>query len=195
MALAWNAGWVNSPRGFKSRILRRSGATGTAHGCPVAPESPSDKHGRWSESHRRHGLARVSCDIRRLVVLPVRAASVVGAHRLHLACTGHGDADHRGARGRAGGAAGGRHTQTRPATGIRHAAVGADAAQRGDRCPGGRRHVNRRHGDQRDLAVVGQCRDVVVRDLRCRCSDRAPGDRRVLPGFRRRNAAATAQTD
>lgn len=22
MALAWNAGWVNSPRGFKSRILR-----------------------------------------------------------------------------------------------------------------------------------------------------------------------------
>src|ERR1700732_4908674 len=23
MALAWNAGWVNSPRGFKSRILRR----------------------------------------------------------------------------------------------------------------------------------------------------------------------------
>src|SRR5437588_7777432 len=26
MALAWNAGWVNSPRGFKSRILRtRSG--------------------------------------------------------------------------------------------------------------------------------------------------------------------------
>src|SRR6218665_1469994 len=25
MALAWNAGWVNSPRGFKSRILRRWG--------------------------------------------------------------------------------------------------------------------------------------------------------------------------
>jgi hypothetical protein len=24
MALAWNAGWVNSPRGFKSRILRNS---------------------------------------------------------------------------------------------------------------------------------------------------------------------------
>jgi hypothetical protein len=24
MALAWNAGWVNSPRGFKSRILRSS---------------------------------------------------------------------------------------------------------------------------------------------------------------------------
>jgi hypothetical protein len=23
MALAWNAGWVNSPRGFKSRILRK----------------------------------------------------------------------------------------------------------------------------------------------------------------------------
>src|ERR1700749_824915 len=27
MALAWNAGWVNSPRGFKSRILR------TQFGC------------------------------------------------------------------------------------------------------------------------------------------------------------------
>src|SRR5262245_40233092 len=27
MALAWNAGWVNSPRGFKSRILRCCGVT------------------------------------------------------------------------------------------------------------------------------------------------------------------------
>jgi hypothetical protein len=31
MALAWNAGWVNSPRGFKSRILRNR--TQLVHGA------------------------------------------------------------------------------------------------------------------------------------------------------------------
>src|ERR1700694_4168667 len=33
MALAWNAGWVNSPRGFKSRILR------TRSGCVLLTDS------------------------------------------------------------------------------------------------------------------------------------------------------------
>ena len=32
MALAWNAGWVNSPRGFKSRILR------TRFGCATSQQ-------------------------------------------------------------------------------------------------------------------------------------------------------------
>lgn len=44
MALAWNAGWVNSPRGFKSRILRQvvRSADGNADGNNVG----------WSASHR-----------------------------------------------------------------------------------------------------------------------------------------------
>src|ERR1700730_11981421 len=33
MALAWNAGWVNSPRGFKSRILRHRSSSVEARPC------------------------------------------------------------------------------------------------------------------------------------------------------------------
>lgn len=35
MALAWNAGWVNSPRGFKSRILRAAAGVGRFGRKPV----------------------------------------------------------------------------------------------------------------------------------------------------------------
>src|ERR1700727_1197634 len=38
MALAWNVGWVNSPRGFKSRILRsRSKARPATTSCVSSP--------------------------------------------------------------------------------------------------------------------------------------------------------------
>ena len=43
MALAWNAGWVNSPQGFKSPILRtRSGVRPAGTDGSVAPSGPSD---------------------------------------------------------------------------------------------------------------------------------------------------------
>lgn len=48
MALAWNAGWVNSPRGFKSRILRQvvRSADGNADG------NVDGNNVGWSASHR-----------------------------------------------------------------------------------------------------------------------------------------------
>ena len=45
MALAWKAGWVNSPRGFESRILRQlksvSTPAGAARGCAGRPDATS----------------------------------------------------------------------------------------------------------------------------------------------------------
>lgn len=46
MALAWNAGWVNSPRGFKSRILRHRSAPRTRtkrFGVESVPQAGSNQ--------------------------------------------------------------------------------------------------------------------------------------------------------
>lgn len=56
MALAWNAGWVNSPRGFKSRILRtQPGARPAATRGRAPGHTIEEAYG----PHRCGALARV----------------------------------------------------------------------------------------------------------------------------------------
>ena len=63
-----------------------------------------------------------------------------------------------------------------------------------DRAARAGRRADHRHRDQRDLAQPGQRRALAVRHLRRRRGDRAARHLRVLPGVRRRAAAAAAQT-
>src|SRR4051812_25722017 len=58
MALAWKAGWVNSPRGFESRILRHSApwASRVTTGSMKATRSGTD----WSSSKLADGVALTS---------------------------------------------------------------------------------------------------------------------------------------
>src|SRR6202022_2837610 len=53
MALAWNAGWVNSPRGFKSRILRRR-----MWGAPVAVAPRTQRSMSACRRRLRRGMGR-----------------------------------------------------------------------------------------------------------------------------------------
>src|SRR5882757_1220950 len=91
MALAWNAGWVNSPQGFKSPILRtRSGCVQLADSL-VATRPTSNEEGYGP--HRCGGLARVVFYRRRCPLLLLRLAALARAARRHLSHTGHGVAD------------------------------------------------------------------------------------------------------
>src|SRR5574337_1644249 len=196
MALAWNAGWVNSPRGFKSRILRtRSEARPDQNRARLAPRaalnSPAIR--RWRGTYRRHDLARAVRGHRRRLVLPFRAAPLVGADRLHPAHAWDGAADRGGGTDRPVGAAGGVHPVTDPQAAVPYPAAGADAAGRLDRGPRAGRGVDRWHRDQRDLAQPGRLRAVVVRDLRRRRGGRAAWHRSLVPVVRRRAAAAPAE--
>src|SRR6516165_9747799 len=76
MALAWNAGWVNSPRGFKSRILRHRSATrpsrvsfGIGFGRPLSWRGPGT-------SMRRH--------MGRKVAIPWHASFSIAAGVLYF---------------------------------------------------------------------------------------------------------------
>src|SRR5690625_6648769 len=92
MALAWNAGWVNSPRGFKSRILRSGpraarqrerglAALGLNRNIPV-----EEGYGtRLGGGQPRGGLAG-----RRRAVRRLRAAPPVGADRFAAPDGRHG---------------------------------------------------------------------------------------------------------
>ncbi len=56
MALAWNAGWVNSPQGFKSPILR------TGPGCdPMSGRTPDIKTPKDPEEWVWAGAPRFQC--------------------------------------------------------------------------------------------------------------------------------------
>src|ERR1700737_2690465 len=53
MALAWNAGWVNTPRGFKSRIIRRR-----MWGAPVAVAPRTQRSMSACRRRLRRGMGR-----------------------------------------------------------------------------------------------------------------------------------------
>src|SRR5687767_5064055 len=90
MAHAWNAGWVNSPQGFKSPILRtRSEGRPVGNDELVAPRPKSEEE---YEPQSCGGLARVVLDRRRRLVLLLRAAALARADRCHFAHPRHGAA-------------------------------------------------------------------------------------------------------
>src|ERR1700755_1679763 len=113
MALAWNAGWVNSPRGFKSRILRTR-----SEGRPVGSHELVAPWPRKSEEEYEPQscgvLARVVFDRRRRLVLLFRPAALARADRRHRPRAGHGHADRRRRADRPGRVAGGVHAAAHP---------------------------------------------------------------------------------
>src|SRR5215213_8851729 len=93
MALAWNAGWVNSPRGFKSRILRTRSGVRPADDSLVAPRPITNEEGHGP--HRCGGLAGVVLYRRRCRILLLRLAALARAARRYLPHTRHGAAHRR----------------------------------------------------------------------------------------------------
>ena len=75
MALAWNAGWVNSPRGFKSRILRHTKQL--VQGV--------DEHGFWSPPVWRE-LTSLRRRMGRKWFVLWHALSVIAAGVLYFYC-------------------------------------------------------------------------------------------------------------
>src|ERR1700754_3401495 len=132
MALAWNAGWVNSPRGFKSRILRtRSGVRPVDRNGLVAPGPTSNEE--VDGPHRCGGLARVVLYRRRCPLLLLHVAALARTARRNLPHPGPGAAHRHGRADRPRRAAGGVHTAADPPTRVRHTAAGLDDADIVDR--------------------------------------------------------------
>ena len=191
MALAWNAGWVNSPRGFKSRILRTRSGVRPVVDKLVAPRPTILRRSmgrkvavvwhasfsiaagvlyfffvlpRWPElmGDTSHTLG---------TVLRIVAGVLIGLAALPVVFT---------------------LLRTRrpefgtPALALTLRTV-VDRAARAGRC------ADHRHRDQRDLAHAGHRGAVAVRHLRRRRGDRAARRLRLLPGVRRRAAAASAE--
>src|ERR1700752_3245909 len=104
MALAWNAGWVNSPRGFKSRILRTwAGWAQPSAMWLVASADHELKEGYGPQSCG--GVARVVLGRRGRLVLLLRPATLAGVARPNVHHSRHGAADCHGRYRRPGRAA------------------------------------------------------------------------------------------
>ena len=126
MALAWNAGWVNSPQGFKSPILRTRTGVRLGHHSLVAPRATNTQGGACGAGSRSCGTRR-SCHCR-CPVLPVRPAALVGADGRHGAHPGHRHAHRHRCPDRPGRAAGGVHPVAHPQAGVPHAPACPEAA-------------------------------------------------------------------
>ena len=192
MALAWNAGWVNSPRGFKSRILRtRSGvrpADRTARSHPgqisnrrtmsrtvavVWHASFSVAAGvlyfffvlpRWPEllGDTSHTLG---------TVLRIVTGALIGLAALPVVFT--------------------LLRTRRPEFGTPQLALTLRTSSIALHVLAGAVIIGA--AISRDLDQPRQCRPVAVRHLRGRRGDRPARHLRVLPGLRGRAAAASAQ--
>src|SRR6476619_2174332 len=126
MALAWNAGWVNSPQGFKSPILRtQSGVrpTGRQHGR-TSGNTIEEGYGP-----RRCGdLAWVVLSRRRRPLFLLRAPPHARVTRRHLAHAGYDAADRHRRADRARGAARRVHVAAHSSARVRHPEARGDAA-------------------------------------------------------------------
>ena len=200
MALAWNAGWVNSPRGFKSRILRH-------RSCSVAAR-PSTRFGLesvWRPLGWRGLTTSMRRGMGRKVAIPWHVLFSIGAGVLYFyfvlprwpelmgdtyAYGGDDAADRDGRADRPGRAARGVHPAAHPQAGARDPAAGAVHQGLVDRGPRAGRRADHRYCDQRDLAQPGYRRAVVVRRFtapppRSRCSGSSRSICRLSPSCRR----------
>ena len=200
MALAWNAGWVNSPQGFKSPILRPRFGVRLVERPGRTPniEGTSHRGTNWTQggvcgAGSRSPGTRLSWSWCGALLL-LRTATVVRADGRLDSGVRQADAHRRRAAHRP------RRTSIvftllrtrKPEFGTPQLALSLRFWSIVLHVLAGVLIVGARH--RRDLAQPRQCWAVVVRHLRRRSCDGSVGRARLLPRVRGRNATATAQT-